>query len=195
MYFKNKFEMFGSDETIEADSIEEASQIFAQVILESFPIGYQLLDDDRIFVNVDTEFGNNSSPAENDWERELGKLLDNDYVISLKDFENHCEDCLEVVLCACSCDCDQPAKTKDDCGIPVCWECKNYTIDEGGEVVCAKMTDSFSECHECGETIEWNTHIQTKQGFPNWVEGECSCKTWMEEDRGGWGNYTFKDKE
>lgn len=107
-------------------------------------------------------------------------------------------DYAEAVGCECSaCSCDEPATTTDDSGVDVCEECSEYTVDASGEVICSRQTGGFACCHECDQEIGWS-RIQTGQpGVSNWRTGSCDCgsEAWMDEDRGGWGHYTYRGEE
>lgn len=53
--------------------------------------------------------------------------------------------------CECTaCGCSNPATTTDDGGIPVCWECANYTVDTDGDVHCMRCGDVEMVSESCG---------------------------------------------
>ncbi len=69
-------------------------------------------------------------------------------------------------------------------------------MQKDDEVVCARQTDNFTRCHVCGGNIRWGS-IQTGatgSGEPNYRTGACGCgeSTWRDEDRGGWGHYSYQ---
>jgi len=100
--------------------------------------------------------------------------------------------------CACSgCDCQLPATTTDDGGEYICGECTDYCIDEGGAVICAKMTESFAQCHVCGEEINWGgICTDGGPGAANYRVGRCKCgPVWKDEDRGGWSSYGYHPED
>ncbi len=91
----------------------------------------------------------------------------------------------EEKTCTCGgCGCTEPATTTDDGGAPCCEPCADYYVADEGEVVCARMQTADTPCRHCGGDIEWG-RIQTRQWEANWREGECECRRWKQEDRGG----------
>jgi len=52
---------------------------------------------------------------------------------------------------------------------------------------------SGRECRECGDVIRWGRIETHGPGAPNSRSGDCGCgaDSWLDEDRGGWGHYTY----
>jgi len=100
--------------------------------------------------------------------------------------------------CQCnSCGCTEPATTTDDSSVPVCEACAEYTVDANGDTVCSRQTADFRTCHVCGREIDWGG-ISTagRPGTPNHRVGTCGCgDAWLDEDRGGWGHYSYHPQD
>lgn len=94
----------------------------------------------------------------------------------------------EVALCECSCSADGghvAAATTDSDGMPVCDECSTYYLDADDEVVCSRTQTSEMPCRHCDRLIVWGS-IETHQpGQANTCEGRCSCRHWLQTERGG----------
>lgn len=46
---------------------------------------------------------------------------------------------MTTIKCECwCCGCSEPATTRDDAGLDVCDECRDYATDDDGTVVCAR---------------------------------------------------------
>jgi hypothetical protein len=94
--------------------------------------------------------------------------------------------------CGCLCECGQPAVTADDSGCPVCGECESATVTEDGDVICARKTENFARCHVCDDKIEWGRIETHSPGAANSRSGSCGCgDAWLDEDKGGWGHYSY----
>lgn len=87
--------------------------------------------------------------------------------------------------CGCQCSCAATATTTDEAENDVCEQCAHYYLDADGQPVCSRVQDERA-CAHCSSVIEWGP-IQTRQGAPDWREGDCACQSWRQEDRGGWG--------
>lgn len=99
-----------------------------------------------------------------------------------------------VYPCECQCGCSEPTDpdNTDEGGNYCCEDCHVYTVDAGGDVICSRMTDGFTRCHDCGEEIRWG-QIQTHSpGVANDIVGTCGCgDAWLDQDLGGWGHYSY----
>ena len=95
-------------------------------------------------------------------------------------------------VCGCGCGCDEPATHQDE-SVYLCDTCGDYTYDDEGTCRCARQTEQWTMCPDCGEEIAWGG-IQTHgPGASNDRTGTCGCgDAWLDEDRGGWGHYSYR---
>jgi len=102
----------------------------------------------------------------------------------------------ETHMCECDCGCGNEATTKEE-GTWLCDECSKYCVDEGGDVICSNMTDGFTKCHVCRQEIKWGPIFTGGCGASNYITGGCGCgkEAWRENERGGWGHYSFSPGE
>jgi hypothetical protein len=105
---------------------------------------------------------------------------------------------IDAPKCQCECGCKDEATTIEE-SQDLCEGCaSNYAYDEFGEFIGCANSGLGVECHKCGEEISWGSiHTGQRPGIPNYRVGACSCGTaaWLEEDRGGWGNYEYSPKD
>jgi hypothetical protein len=102
-----------------------------------------------------------------------------------------------MTTCQCQCGCTREATTTDDSGVPVCGECATYMVTDDGEVVCARMTDGFQQCHVCKAPIQWGPilNVSPSLGAPSYRIGRCACpgREWSDEHHGTWGHYSYRE--
>lgn len=98
----------------------------------------------------------------------------------------------EPPICECECGCIEEAETQEE-GVSLCEECaSNYAYDEEGFLGCGNSGLGVV-CPKCGETIEWGGIETGPCGSPNHRVGSCGCgDCWLEEDKGGWGHYSYR---
>ena len=110
--------------------------------------------------------------------------------------DGHWQDAVIAPTCECECDCDAPATTTDEAGHRCCEECARL-VTVAGEHYCSRAAGTV--CPDCVSTVQYGS-VQTAEptlsGAPNYRLGTCQCagREWRDEDRGGWGHYSARDK-
>ena len=93
--------------------------------------------------------------------------------------------------CQCGCGCDSAATGADDNGVAVCDECAVMMFGPDG-IVCGRLTHGWTQCHECGDALDWGGIVTGRPGEQNHCEARCSCGEWRNNERGGtWEGYSY----
>jgi hypothetical protein len=65
--------------------------------------------------------------------------------------------------CQCTaCGCTELATTTDDCDIPTCAACAEYTTDDDGEIHCSRCDDTEVVVESCGAGGQTRTYIRIR---------------------------------
>lgn len=101
----------------------------------------------------------------------------------------------ENKTCECECGCVEKAEVMVD-GVALCVECASvYAYADDGTFLGCTLSGLGESCPHCGEIIKWGG-IETSFPKPNHRGGSCGCgDCWRNEDRGGWGNYSYHQAE